>query len=64
MPNTPDYDDLCYAVKQIDPEAAAYMRRPSTRRRHGFKAVGDLGYCFYWGNTPQGFEYWESLILN
>ena len=54
------YEDLCKRVEKIDPEAAEYMRGEA-KKLPDFSEYSNINDCFYWINTPQGFNYWWGI---
>lgn len=54
-----DYLELCTEVGKIDKEAEKYML--SLLGKKGFKPYWNLVKSFKWSDTPQGFEYWDTI---
>jgi len=55
-----EYQELCYRVERIDPDAAEYLRGEG-RTLSGFTTSGDLREVFLWEATKQGREYWQRI---
>jgi hypothetical protein len=55
-----DYKNLCKRVALINKGAARYMRTKAIKL-DGFAYAKIIMGCFYFGDTPQGIEYWQNI---
>ena len=55
-----DYVDLIERVKKISPFAADYLKEKAINLPE-FGYDSELAGCFYWGDTPQGHDYWRII---
>jgi hypothetical protein len=55
-----EYVELCKKVERIDAKAAKYLREEAPKLE-SFMMIGILTLCFHWIETPQGWEYWNTI---
>lgn len=57
LPRKTKLDELIERVKLIDKKAAKWINK----NRHLCKDTNEIDGIFYWGNAPQGFDYWSGI---
>lgn len=55
------YMGLIKRVESIDPAASEYLRLMIHNDDPSLNCSSYLDECFGWGNTPQGFAYWQRI---
>lgn len=65
---TPEFEDLCNRVAEINPEAARWLREVAPTYYPGdnsepllFEPTNTLYTCMVWAATPQGGSFWEEI---
>jgi len=58
-----DYYETIGKVSKIDISAAQYLRDIACLEQdiEKFDYDADISQCFYWYDTPQGFDFWENI---